>query len=85
MRARPDADQLALATRLDRVLFTKNTGDFRRLDAQWRTLGRRHAGIIVLTDQRAAISVQVLAMERLAQTYDQTSMTGRFVFLLNFA
>ncbi len=85
MRARTDADHLALATQLDRVLFTKNTGDFRRLDSQWRIMGRRHAGIVALTNQRTPVGVQVRAMESLARTYDERSMRGRFVFLLNFA
>lgn len=57
MRGRTDEQQLAFATSQGRVLYTKNTADFCRLDAQWRVAGRHHAGIIVLTDQRTPIGV----------------------------
>jgi hypothetical protein len=43
----PDAEQLAYAARQGRAILTFDSGDFQRLDAEWKAAGRRHAGIIV--------------------------------------
>ena len=85
LRGRSDAEQLAFATSEGRVLFTRNTADYRRLDNQWRQAGRQHAGIIVLTDQRTPIGVQVSALLAMATKFQPTDMLGRLEFLLNHA
>jgi hypothetical protein len=85
MRGQPDERQLALATNEGRVLYTKNTADFRRLDTQWRLAGRHHAGIIVLTDQRTPIGVQVRAFQAMARRFTPEDMADRLEFLLNHA
>jgi hypothetical protein len=82
MRGRSDEEQLAFATADRRVLYTKNTADYRRLDRTWRSAGRIHAGIVVLTDQRAAVGVQVRALISLADTVSQADMENRLEFLL---
>jgi len=83
MRGRSDEEQLSRSTLEGRVLYTKNTADFCRLDAQWRAANRRHAGVIVVTDQRAPIGVQVRALLRLAEAKSADEMAGRLEFLLN--
>lgn len=83
MRSRRDDEQLTFATSKGRVLYTKNTADFCRLDAAWRSTGRHHSGIVVLTDQRCPIGVQVRAMLGLAARVEPASMPGRLEFLLN--
>jgi hypothetical protein len=85
MRGQPDEQQLAFATNAGRVLYTKNTEDFCRLDRQWRLDGRRHAGIIVLTDQRTPIGVQLRALQAMAWSFTATDMADRLSFLLNHA
>ncbi|MCC7369718.1 MAG: DUF5615 family PIN-like protein [Chloroflexi bacterium] len=42
-----DESQLQYATDQGRAILTFNVGDFLRLDQRWKTLGRRHAGIVV--------------------------------------
>ena len=83
MRGQSDEDQLLFASRDGRVLFTKNTADFLRLDTAWRLSGRHHAGIIVLTDQRASIGTQLRAFQTMAQKFEQADMVDRLEFLLN--
>ncbi|MGE0600975.1 MAG: DUF5615 family PIN-like protein [Dehalococcoidia bacterium] len=43
---RPDNDQLAFAVMNQRVLYTRNVRDFRRLSAAYLREGRPHFGII---------------------------------------
>jgi hypothetical protein len=85
LRGQADEVQLEFATGQGRVLFTKNTADFRRLDARWRESGRHHAGIVLLTNQRTPIGVQVRAFLTLAGRLHQTTMVDRLEFLLNHA
>ncbi|MEK7217242.1 MAG: DUF5615 family PIN-like protein [Chloroflexota bacterium] len=85
MRGQPDDHQLAFATGEGRVLYTRNTGDFRRLDAEWRLSGRHHAGIIVLTGQRTPIGAQLRAIHVLAEKFTAQDMADRLEFLLNYS
>lgn len=43
----PDEEHLRFATSIGRTLFTFNTRDFARLHAEWLSIDRHHAGIIV--------------------------------------
>jgi len=43
----PDAEQLEFAVGEGRAILTYNLGDFHRLEAQWKSSGRVHAGIIL--------------------------------------
>jgi len=83
MRGQPDERQLAFAMGAGRVLYTKNTADFCRLDAQWRIAGRHHAGIIVLTDQQTPVGIQSRAFKALGATFTAADMADRLEFLLN--
>lgn len=53
-RGRDDGAVLARATELGRVLMTHNVEDFRDIDADFRSQGRPHAGIIGLPQLRGA-------------------------------
>jgi len=67
-RERPtDEEQLVYATSQNRVIYTKNVGDFARLHAGWLEAGRTHAGIIVLSGQRTSISAQLRALRSLGE------------------
>ncbi|MBA4179193.1 MAG: hypothetical protein C0506_01255 [Anaerolinea sp.] len=84
-RRRPDTEQLEFATEAGLVVYTCNAGDYGRLDKFWSAEGRIHAGIIVLTDQRAPVGVQLRALQNLAASVSAEEMRGRLVFLLNWA
>jgi hypothetical protein len=84
MRGRSDEDQLAFAASEGRVLYTSNASDFCRLDTEWRLAGRRHGGIIVLTDQLSPIGVQLRALQVVASKFTQEDMMDRLEFLLNY-
>lgn len=49
---RPDYEHLAHATEQGRVLCTFNVGDFYRLHAERPRGGKRHAGIVLVPQQR---------------------------------
>lgn len=83
MRSRPDAEQLSFASHQGRILYTRNTADYRRLDAEWRISRRTHSGIVVLTRQRTSVGDQLRAFEALASKLTQADMTNRMEFLLN--
>ncbi|MBA4179195.1 MAG: hypothetical protein C0506_01265 [Anaerolinea sp.] len=85
MRGHSDEDQLGFAATESIVLFSANVGHFVRLDNQWRAEGRIHAGIIVLTAQRAPVGVQLRALQKLAASVSAEEMRGRLEFLLNWA
>lgn len=45
---------------------------------------RVHAGIIVLSDQRAPVGVQLRALQKLSASLSAEDMRGRLEFLLNW-
>jgi hypothetical protein len=45
-----DDEQLAYAARTGRAILTENVTDFIVLDAEWKRVGRAHAGIIVVSE-----------------------------------
>ena len=65
-----------------RVLYTRNTEDFARLDSDWRDAGRTHAGIIVVTVQQLPVRVQLRALQKISTLYDSKDMLERLEFLL---
>jgi len=83
MLSQSDERQLAFAASEGRVLYTRNTRDFRRLSREWHLGGRHHAGIIVLTRQRASIGVQLRAFQAMANLFSSEDMADRLEFLLN--
>ena len=42
-----DEDNLVYSTRVGRAILTHDRVDFLRIESEWRTAGRHHAGIIV--------------------------------------
>lgn len=78
-----DEFQLEFAASLDRVVFTSNVGHFVRLHYEWLTEGRRHAGIIVLTEQTMPVGAQIRALEAVAKAFSPEDMRDRLVFLAN--
>jgi hypothetical protein len=80
---RSDTEQLsfALANRL--CMFTSNQGDFARLHHEWMLAGRTHAGIIILSNQQMAPTLQTSLLIRLAQTRTPNEMTNHLEFLAN--
>lgn len=69
----PDQEQLGYAAAEGRVLVTYNRGDFQRRDADWRELGRDHAGIVWCAERsipRHAIGQLIRALAALATQHD---------------
>jgi hypothetical protein len=50
-----DEQQLEFATRQNRVLFTHNVRDFRRLSERWAKQGRAHAGLMYSSQVRPSM------------------------------
>ncbi len=75
LRALPDEALLEFAYQDDRLMVTRNIGDFARLDQQWRSSGRTPRGLVFVTKQAfpqnrnlvgAVVAALLLANERSA-------------------
>ena len=81
MIAREDADHLEYAASQGRVLCTFNVGDFWELHTQYLAEGKRHAGMILMPQQRYGVGEQLRRLLRLARTLTLDVMTNRAEFL----
>ncbi len=54
-----NADQLAWASNVGRVLYSANIRDFDRINRVWLAAGREHAGIILLPQQSLPVGEQL--------------------------
>jgi hypothetical protein len=84
-RAQLDPFQLDYATSLGRAIYTRNVRDYAALHERYMRAGASHAGIILLTNQRLSIGVQIRALRRLASEYAQHELVNRAWYLLNYA
>jgi len=76
-----DADQLDFAARNGRTLCTSNTRDFWLLHSTYLAEGKRHAGIILIPQQRYGVGEQIRRLVRLATTLSAEEMVNRAEFL----
>jgi hypothetical protein len=76
-----DEDQLEYCARQRRVIVTANQADFARLRRDWTANGREHAGIIILTDQRAAPEVIVAKLRRILSLRDARAMRSSVLYI----
>lgn len=77
MRGRLDEDQLQFASDHDRILFTANTRDFRRIASAWLAAGKLHPGIIALSKQATPIAfMSALSKCWVANSRPMTWSTG---------
>jgi hypothetical protein len=76
-----DEDQLEYCARQGRVIVTANQADFARLHRDWMSSGREHAGIIILTDQRAAPEVIVAKLRRILSVRDTRAMRSSVLYI----
>ena len=77
----PDEAQLAFASQEARVLYTFNAGDFHKLHGEFMTLGRDHAGIVVVVQQRYSVGEQIRRLARLSLSRSADEMRNMLVFL----
>ena len=71
--------QLQWATERSLAVLTSNQKDFARIHKEWVAVGRSHAGIIVLTDQRTGIGDLIRGLSLMAERLD--SLASRIEFL----
>jgi hypothetical protein len=76
-----DEDQLEYCARQGRAIVTANQADFARLHRDWMSSGREHAGIIILTDQRAAPEVIVAKLRRILSLRDARAMRSSVLYI----
>jgi hypothetical protein len=78
----PDGEVLALAARDDRIVVTRNVGDFARLVRERAEARRSHAGVILVTDPRTEPSPIVGRLEEIFAAHPaQTDWVDRVAFL----
>jgi hypothetical protein len=82
MNARDDESQLVTATGQDRILVSANARDFAALHAQWMSNDQRHAGILIIPQQRYSTGEIVRRLVRLASS--RFDMGGGVYYLSNF-
>jgi hypothetical protein len=82
MVRRPDEEQLEVATDQGRVLYSFNVADFSRIHADWLSLNRPHAGIVLAHQwQRYSIGTQLRGLLRLSTERNAAGMRNRLEFL----
>lgn len=81
MIERSDADHLEFATSAGRVLCTFNVGDFWTLHSAYLADGQRHAGMILMPQQRYGVGELLRRLLRLMATLSPDEMSNRAEFL----
>jgi hypothetical protein len=79
-----DLDQLILATKLQRVIYTFNVGDFCQLHNLYIEENRSHGGIIV-SSQDYSIGEQMRRLLKLISMKSAPEMINKLVFLSAYA
>jgi hypothetical protein len=79
-----DAAELAFATSVDRVLCTKNAGDFQALHELWLARGEHHAGIVAVTRPYFQVGVQFRGLRGLLDHDPPIDMRDNMVWLSRF-
>ena len=80
-----DPEHLAFAASQGRVLCTFNIRDFSALHAQYLIEGRRHAGILLVHQQRYVIGEHVRRLLRFATALSEADMVNRAEYLSSWA
>ena len=81
MIERPDEDHLAYATGQGRVLCSSNAGDYYRLHTELLAMGKSHAGIILIAQQRYTVGDQMRRILKLIAVRSAADMQDRVEFL----
>ena len=76
-----DADHLRYATEKRRVLCSFNAGDYCRLHGEYLGRNERHAGIILMPQQRYSVGEQMRRILRLVAGRSADEMCNRVEFL----
>jgi len=84
LRGARDEDHLRFAVIEGRIVYTCDVKDFQRLDREWRLAGMHHRGIIILTEPRANVGLQIRCLQSLSARLGDTPMVDRLEFLLNY-
>lgn len=76
-----DEEHLAESTALGRVICTGNRGDFSALHTRWMSVGRSHAGIVVIVRHRYSLGELSRHLARLASELDAAEMADKVEYL----
>ncbi len=77
----PDEEQLRFATSEGRAIYSANVADFARIHARWLRTGLHHTGLVLLSDQRTNLGVQIAALVRIANELTAQTAADRLAFL----
>jgi hypothetical protein len=81
MIERADADHLEYAAKEGRALCTFNIGDFYCLHTEYLLEGKRHAGIILMQQQRFSVGEQMRRLLRLIADKSASEMESKVEFM----
>jgi hypothetical protein len=81
MIERSDADHLDFATAQGRVICSGNVADFCRLHGDYISRGKRHAGLIVIPQQRYSVGEQARRLLNLIASRSAEAMADQVEFL----
>ena len=80
MNGKPDEDQLEFATLEGRVIYTRNTRDFRQLHVRYQAAGSSHAGLIFRA-RDMPLGEQIRRISRIWSTRSADDMRNSWEFL----
>ncbi|KPA12178.1 hypothetical protein MHK_007616 [Candidatus Magnetomorum sp. HK-1] len=76
-----DEEQLEYATNQKRTLYTFNVGDFCRIHKEYLTIGKFHAGIVVVNRTRYSVGDQIKRLSELIHKKSAEEMNNNLLFL----
>lgn len=76
-----DAEQLATAISLRRMIYTFNVRDFARLHREHLEQGIEHTGIVVIPDQRCSTGEKIRRVARFLKSVTAEEMVNRMEYL----
>lgn len=80
-RGNRDGEHLKYAAANQYVLCTSNIGDFLALHREWVGTGQKHAGIILIPQQKFSIGEQFRRFRLMDELFQPDDMTSRYEFL----
>jgi len=81
MTGASDIEQLKLAASEERMLFSFNARDFRRLHEKWLEEGKEHYGILLAQQQKSTTKKLIRNVKRFLEEYEKDYVRNNIFYL----
>jgi len=85
MAGATDEEQLEFARDQGRVLFSFNVSDFFRIQTEWLSQGKSHAGMILAPQQQYSVGERIRRLLKLNAALSAEDMRDRLEFLSDWS